>query len=700
MLTLASEVPGWAEAVAATGIPTRLAPGERLLSSEDDDAFVMLSGEARLILSTGRSVSLVAPTLLGEMPWVLGSGRTGIVEAVTEVDGLRWPVEALASFAERSPAFVEVLSRLASARLRHDLVDRQLKRWIPHAAPELIADALRVGQWTRLEAGETLIHEGDASEHAWLMISGRLEVRTGERVITRVRPGETVGELGLITRQPRRATVRALRRTELLGFDRASFETLIATHPSLLRAVIGTLGDHLGPEMHDRGRMHLAIVVLTPSPRTEALLEDLVTTLRRGDDVTVLDRPPVHLTGLAPQRTQVAARLDELDATTELLVTVAGADTPWAELTTERADRIAVIVSDPEAEPDRLHTLSRAAPTTVVRIWPANTEQPSGSRSWLQHADAILHWRSGDRAHRDRIARTLTERSIGLVIAGGAARSVAAVGVARALEEVGVPIDRIGGTSMGAMLAAAMASEWSLDRIEAELHAVAAQARSLKRLTLPMISLVRSAPVEAMLRERFGTRDLSDLWLPIYAVSSDLTANAMAVHDRGDLVSVLLASSALPGLLEPAIVDGHVHVDGAMVDNMPVLPMRASTGFVITVDVMFPEALHLPEGQFPSPWQLLLRRATGAASEVPGILRILQRATLVASESEATRARQASDLVITPPIDDLDMLDFSVVDEVIKRSLELCRTRMRGWLEDHPALAAVAARPPLPSEPQ
>ena len=105
--------------------------------------------------------------------------------------------------------------------------------------------------------------------------------------------------------------------------------------------------------------------------------------------------------------------------------------------------------------------------------------------------------------------------------------------------------------------------------------------------TVPATSVLRGEKITDRLRRAFGDIDIADLWIPYYCVSANLTRARTEYHDRGDLVTAIRASIAIPGVLPPVPLDGDLLVDGGVVDNVPVAEMRRRnpTGRIIAVDV-------------------------------------------------------------------------------------------------------------------
>jgi len=187
-----------------------------------------------------------------------------------------------------------------------------------------------------------------------------------------------------------------------------------------------------------------------------------------------------------------------------------------------------------------------------------------------------------------------------------------------------------------------------------------------------------------LLRREFGHLDIEDLRLPFYCVSANLTSGQIAVHRRGNVWFWLRASIAIPGVLPPVFTKHQVHVDGATINNLPVDVMHEQMrGFVIAVDVgadrSFETDLEMTE--VPALWKIpnWLRSQRSKIN----IMQILWRAGMINSTATTVGQRELTDLLLKPPLERIDMLDWQAFDRAIDigyrhtvRALEQQRDRI------------------------
>ena len=556
-------------------------------------------------------------------------------------------------------------------------------------------------EWVRIAGGSTLFRLGDAGDSLYVVIRGRLQAivevpgREAEE-IGEISRGEIVGEMAVLTGDPRSATVRAVRDSALVRFSRQAFERIAASNSNAMLAVTRRI----------IRRLQQRNLSTTPSARvaTVAVLAlgdddshaELAAELQRALQATGRTR---DLTSVSIER-ELAGRadeervswLDEQERRHDYLLYVGDrGPSAWSSRCVRQADRI-LLVARAEAAPDPGRIAARLAAfglphqgtrTELVLVQPADRRTPHGTEAWLSATgvDAHHHVRLGSRTDGERLARFLTGRAVGLVLGGGGARGFAHIGVIRALREAGVPIDAIGGTSMGAVIAA----QYAMGKDETELRALNRRtwidANPLKDKTLPVVALLACRRLDRMVGDMFGTLEIADLWLPYFCVSADLTHAEVRVHDRGAVGRAVRASMSLPGMAVP-IRDGNaLLVDGGVLNNVPADVMKKRCGGkVIAVDVT-PEKDLAVSGPYPeaaSGWNFLFNRKR---LELPGILAIIMRTVMLSSAHYRGRVSRDIDLLISPHIAGFGMFEWHRLDDIVQAGYEAARPALARWLE-------------------
>ena len=550
--------------------------------------------------------------------------------------------------------------------------------WFDNLEPEL-RDWLR-GKMepVTLESGETLFVAGAPSDCLYLVTRGALGAfAPGDDsiLVGQVVAGETVGELGLVTRRPRTATVRALRDTGLLRLSPEGFDLLSRAHPEAVLALARVVLERAQRPIHQRLAAHPRTIALLPQCdglHLDAFARWLSEALGGDSKVAIVHRAD------APSHDA----LEALEQSRAFVIYLAHPeDDAWRKRCLRQADALvfAVDVTQPcaywcELEKGVHAPLPRPEHLVVMH----DGDVPPGSgRPWKEkRPQAQLHHLRGS-GDAGRIARLISGEPKGLVLSGGGARGFAHLGVLRALEEANVPVDVVGGASIGAIIGAGYAAGWSISEMTQVYRASFIAENPLSDWTLPFVSLVGGRAVSRLLKEAYGRRDIEDLIKPFFCVSTNLTAGSCMVHRSGRLWKWLRASAAIPGVLPPVFQGGQVFVDGGVMNNLPVDVMRdALVADVIAVDIGADAAVIAPgkldEFELPSMWRVVWDWLTGTRR--PSLARLMLGSGMVNSTAATYAARAASSLVLTPPVSDIDLLDWESFDVAVERGYEsTCR---------------------------
>ncbi len=543
-----------------------------------------------------------------------------------------------------------------------------------HLSAQALTELESELEYFALPGGATLFEHGEISDALYVLKSGSLgafqprsDATTPDYELTGIiAAGETVGELGLIVDQPRSATVRALRDSELLRLSRRGFENLVKHHPQamLLTARIAVRrlitrnvsGKLSAPRTFSIVPHHRGIDARAFALRFRKALASY-------GDCAFIDRDAGH--------GQISNWYSALESRVRYVIYLADSEPgSWRELCIRQADCLVLLAqASDEAAAWPLDIDVNAAlhrPRHLVLVH-RNEARFGVAERWLGFLPGAQHHHVRQDSDIERVARLLIGRSLGLVLSGGGARGFAHIGVVKALREAGMQIDSVGGTSIGAIIGAGVAADWSTDELIEKNRQAFVVGHPLADYTFPFISLVRGRRVSRLLRESFGSRDIADLALPYYCVAANLTAGQAVTYRQGPLWLWLRASCAIPGILPPVLHRGQVLVDGAVINNLPVDIMRErNIGDVIGVDIGADDVLHtdIEEHALPALWQVAWERLK--RHRRPGILSILLRSGMVNAEAASIARRAQTSLLLTPPLNDIDLLDWKAYDRAIE----------------------------------
>jgi NTE family protein len=569
----------------------------------------------------------------------------------------------LSSFrADRDTVYPESLrQRLRNFSLLTDVGEAALKRLLGEA------------NWFGLPGGTLLQRDGENSRALFLVVTGCLGVfvedeHGGKRLVAHVQAGETVGEMSLISGEPHSAQLVALRDTELLRVSPQAFDSLIARHPRVMFNLMRVLIRRLNETTHqpvDRSRPKtFAIVPLQDGLGDEPIARRLAASLvEMGSRAAVLDSSSAE---------QSAEWFNSFEAAHDVVFYRGDApDSAWSQLCLRQSDRVLLLARADRPlplKPLEMPAFKERATglPELLLLHPTNRSQGLPEHFALRSGlfESHHHVRAGATEDIRRLARFIAGRAIGVVLAGGGARGFAHIGILKALTEAGVPFDRLGGTSMGAVIAAGLALEWSIEELTERMRDAFVKENPLSDYTLPLIGLVRGKKVTNLLRENFGTGRIEEMPKPFFCVSSDLTTGRIHVHRSGPLWRALRASVALPGILPPVTHHGHLLVDGGVMNNLPVDVMaQQARGPIIASDVTGELDLRVTDeryGERPV-WWLLWQRMRGT----PSIVSILMRSGTVGSEAQRRLVREQADFLFEPPLEDVGLRDWKKFDRAI-----------------------------------
>jgi NTE family protein len=531
---------------------------------------------------------------------------------------------------------------------------------------------VKAGPPFTLRGGEALARPGQAVDALYRLEAGRIgELKPAadgaSRLVAIHRPGALFGGVEILGDGVHHTALVALRDSNLRALPIRRAERLLRRDSHILGDVARAALRRLGAQTAEtpRGASLLGFVSACDSIPMREFAERLAERLRAlGKTTAVLGRESADFE---------PARLSQVEEAHDLVIFAAErGEREFIAFCARQIDRLVVVGSTlaaPPVEPLPLaaHAVEANRLVDLVLVQAADCAAVSGSEAWLKAVPAsrLFHVRRDDSADLARIARIYAGRSVGLVLSGGGARAYAHVGVIKALTELGVPIDFLAGTSMGAIVAAGMAMGWSVEELDARLRAAFVTTSPLGDISFPLVALSRGREVEARLKQHFGETRISDLWRPFACVSTDLTTGGEYVHHRGQLRHALRCSLSLPGVLPPMVENGHVLVDGALVANLPVdLVQGSHDGWTIGVDVAQAEGLHPADLKLnPSGWAWI---ASGAWRRGPPIVSVLMRAATVGAEWATAATRRALDLTIMPAVEGVELRDWKAYDAAVK----------------------------------
>ncbi|KPP73061.1 patatin-like phospholipase domain-containing protein 7-like [Scleropages formosus] len=563
--------------------------------------------------------------------------------------------------------------------------------------------------------------------------------------------GDLIGVVEALTHQNRATTVHAIRDSELAKLPEGALSSIKRRYPQVVTRLIHLLGQKIlqqvnGPltarslALHTPGSKwdagnpasNLSTVSILPVseevPLTAFTLElqhalsPIGPTLLLTSDIIKQRLGSAALDSVHEYR--LSSWLGQQEDIHRIVLYQSDSSlTPWTQRCIRQADCI-IIVGLGEQEPV-VGELERMLEGSAVRaqkqlvllhredgLPPQRTAEWLNMRSWisrhlhlscprrvfskrslpkLREMYQRVFQKPPDR-HSDfsRLARVLTGNAIALVLGGGGARGCCQVGILRALNEAGIPVDLIGGTSIGALMGALYAEDRSYSRMRIRAREWAMEMTSVFKkvldLTYPVTSMFSGAAFNSGISNVFQSKQIEDLWIPYFNITTDISASTMRVHTDGSLWRYVRASMSLSGYLPPLCdpKDGHLLMDGGYINNLPADVARSmGAKVVIAIDVGSQDETHLTNyGDSLSGWWLLWKRFNPLAEKV----KVLNMAEIQTRLAYVCCVRQLESVknsdyceYIRPPIDRYRTLEFGKFDEIAEVGYQHGKTVFDVW---------------------
>lgn len=606
-------------------------------------------GIALLVIVVGTPARGVAEEAL-RRGWVLAAicfalvalggvtlGRARNVTELADEAEVAQPVDPLAT--RKTPRHAAVADvRPASAGEVDPLGTLPLFAGLDSAA---LAELRDHAEQVSLEAGSYLFHEGEPSDSLYVVRNGRLQVLQNDVVLRDLSRGEVVGELGFLIEAPRSASIRAVRDSTLIRLSKAEFDKI--TDSGVLTALLRVLATRLHqnpPPVVARtptSEVVVAIVGVDTDAPVSMVATELVNAL--SSRLEVLDPGRVDRDGL-----------ERAERVADKVVLHAGVDDPdWHDFCLRSADRVVLVAASPAAPSQPLPKRAVGADLVLAGM-PADREQRSAWEELLTPRSVHPVRSTHAAADLRPLAARIAGRSVGLVLSGGAARAFAHLGVLEELESAGVIVDRYAGTSMGAIIAGLAATGRDTAAVDATIYEYFIRSNPTGDYTLPSKGLIRGRRTLAALRGAFGGQLVEELPNEFRCVSVDLLDRRAVVHRQGPLAEVVGCSLRVPGLYAPVVYDGSLHVDGGVLDNLPVATLGRDDGPLIAVTV---------GGSAPRPAS---PTTSTRAPRMPNVVDTLMRTMTIGSAMMSSAVLAQADLAIHADTSSIGFLEWHQID--------------------------------------
>eukprot|EP01135_Chromosphaera_perkinsii_P000408 Nk52_evm55s78 gene=Nk52_evmTU55s78 len=601
--------------------------------------------------------------------------------------------------------------------------------------------------WVNVLAGTGIYTQNEKSDSIYIILNGRVRsvvkvAATGKKeFVEEYGRGEPIGDVEILKGCPRKTSVHAIRDTEMIRIPVGLFQMINHKFPKVSMHLNSRIGERVLSSLESGGSKQkfdyganknvatVAIVGVSKKVPTTRFAVELshainhigpckLLTWETVEDAMNVDTP-------SASEFKLLRWLEEQEENHRIVLYLCDYEcTSWTNRCIRQADIVLLVGlgdGDPlERSPVELHwdSFENLAQKELVLLHSMKTDSPKGTIDWLNcrewcsshhhvrlNQDVLtdIHNLGGKFRHQKpnahmtdmaRLARRLTGTSIGVVLGGGGARGISHLGVLKALETFNIPVDMIGGTSMGSFIGALYAEETDVEKCIRRSQSFAVEmgnnVKKIWDLTYPVTAMFKGAAFNTLIKLTFGeTKQIEDLWLPYYCITTDISHYKERVHRHGCLWRYVRGSMSLSGFLPPICdpIDGHMLLDGGYVNNVPADVMKGNGAqTVIAVDVSSADEMNLHDfGDELSGWWLIWNKWNPFQTtvKVPTMGEIQDRLAYLGNVRQMEALKASDDIqYLRPPIEQYGTLQFKSHKDIYETGFKYGKAIVQDWIDN------------------
>lgn len=503
--------------------------------------------------------------------------------------------------------------------------------------------------------GEIIMNEGSVGKEMYIVLSGSLDVvvhfEHHPRVVGTIRKGECVGEMALLGDGKRSATVVAKRNCILVCIDIAQFELVKAHNQQLLLKLNQYIIERLKKvnQLHARKRVTNKFIAIIDNLGNTAFSQNILYYWGNAKQIKIVsEESHGHYTDL-----EFALEINKLEDY-DYVILESSINENWNDRIKNNAEKLVFICEESDQaallNANVKRSLNSANDIVCLQY---NEAEPKNVAQWFNAflPNQIFKYKKEHVEHIDRIVRIICEVPICLVFGGGGAHGLSNLGVVKALSELNIPIDIIGGTSIGSIFTAALAQDWPFDYVYNQIEKDISKHNPLSDYTWPFVALLKGKKMHKVLKKHFNL-PMEHSWKNIFCVAANLSKAKTEIIQDGPLNLAIASSIAIPGVLPPQLYRKSLLIDGGVLNNLPAdIMYKLYKGHIISVDVVSSKARSIEHQYKLTNWQLIKNSITSNRKNyVPNSMNTIMKAITLASAERAPEKEIISDYYIKPRI--------------------------------------------------
>lgn len=476
---------------------------------------------------------------------------------------------------------------------------------------ELLKNLLKKFKKVHLKKNEILFKQGELSNDLYLLVCGKIvnflmTEKNETKLINEVLPGQLMGEFTALSHEPRPTTAKVVKRSIVLKLESEIFIKLCRDFPAVSLEIMNTSlsnSRNIIKLISGKGysRKNIAIIPANFKVNLNEFHDAISKYIIKYSDIVFLSDLNTELNKEYQTLSSLKGYIDKINGENKKVVyLIKSYHSNLAEICFgfERVDMIYIVASGnskpliSEQTRNRIDINSYKIKPELILLHDQENRVPRYTSKWMKLIQFNMHHHI--RIHQEsdwqRLSRFITGNAVGLVLGGGGLRCWAHLGALMALHKMNIPIDAIGGTSAGAIVAGYYAMKESYKKIQdlRDLSEITRQSISLKNLTWPAASLMNGKDFTEKLQNIFGKIRIENLWIPCFCVSTKLSNNKPIVSRSGYLWKLIRSSASVPLIFPPVVTNGDLYLDGGLLNNLPVDIMKkivSGNGRVIAIEL-------------------------------------------------------------------------------------------------------------------